>query len=243
MAINEEISKWAQWVSDRIKVPWQIIYSQWSMEQPGAITDPASYHYNLAGLTRNGVPGDWRKFSSVGEFANDYTYSFLLPNYPKTYGASTIDSFVSGLKNGLPGSYFGKESTESYAGKVKGVYNSLFGDTQPEAVASTPETGTTADTGFFKNWLEYWRKVWNGDIAGAEKVKSNFGKSSNPVAVVPKTIAKAEDTVNKTVDSWSKFLPSIFYVVAGLALLIVGLVLINSKTAVAVVTKGAAGSE
>lgn len=138
--INPEVWKWAEWVSSKIDVPPEIIYSQWAMEQPDGVMDPAKYNYNIAGLTVSGVPGKWRKYNSLAEFAHDYVYSFIMPNYPRAMGAKTVQDFVTGLKYGTIGSYYGTESIASYGGKVAAVHSRLFGGS-----GAVPTAGQVVD--------------------------------------------------------------------------------------------------
>lgn len=216
MSINEEIFRAAQWVSERIKVPAEIIYSQWAMEQPEAITDPAGYKFNLAGLTKKGVPGEWREYESLKDFADDYTYKFLLPLYPGTYGKSDVWEFVEGLKAGVVGSYFGKESVESYGGKVKSVYDRLFGGGQPQPVAVKSES-------YFERWKKYTGMILRGKIKEAEEYRAGWeiapGVTERDVS--EKAAKKVEEGNSWIVGK----LNSIFFVVAGVALLVVGLVI------------------
>lgn len=241
MSINKDIATWAKWVSEKIKVPWQIIYSQWAMEQPEAINDPASFHFNLAGLTKSGVPGDWRKYTNLEGFANDYTYSFLLPNYPKTYGANDIDTFVTGLKYGLPGSYYGRESIESYSGKVKAVYNSLFGSiTSSIGMGDVKEAEKIPET-YFDKWKKYSLLILQGKVKEAEEYRATWEVS--PGVTEADVTKKATKKVVEGNEWWKEKLGSIFYVLAGIALIVVGLVLMGKESAVNIVAKGVENNE
>lgn len=174
--INPEVWKWAEWVSSKIDVPPEIIYSQWAMEQPDGVTNPEKYHYNIAGLTVSGVPGKWRKYNSMAEFAHDYVYSFILPNYPLAVGSDSIDEFVHGLKKGIIGSYYGTESEASYGGKVKAVYNRLFGGesgseipTADQVVDDPPEEGGS--------WWEGIKRTLPSSLPGVGAAKIIWEKT------------------------------------------------------------------
>lgn len=251
MSINEDIAKWAKWVSERIKVPWEIIYSQWAMEQPEAIENPAKFAFNLAGLTKSGTPGIWRSYSNLEGFANDYTYGFLLPGYPKTYGTSTVQDFVRGLKNGLWGSYYGQESVESYAGKVQGKYNSIFGGADPTPAGTITDPLikggelTTWDQGIFdraKSWARDKLGLFNqpGDVPIKEEISSRKSVGL-PTADLEKTYANSPAGQKESGEGWDRVkawltnFPSLF---VGVVLVAVGLVVLTRQTVINTVKEG-----
>lgn len=174
MSINPEVFKWAKWASEKIDVPAEIIYAQWSLEAgESGIQNPAKRSYNLAGLTVSGTPGIWRKYSSLAEFASDYVYSFILPGYPQVVGTKTIDEFVRGLKFGKWGSYFGSESIESYGSKLKSRYKYLD--------FSAPNSSDSADGAELKHYKEpLWRKIWTNFLE-----KFGFKPKGSPVPPTP----------------------------------------------------------
>lgn len=164
MSINPEVWEWAKWASEKTGIPAEIIYAQWSLEAgEERIQNPASLNYNLAGLTVAGKPGVWRKYSSLAEFAWDYVYSFLLLGYPQAIGAKDIKSFVTGLKYGKWGSYYGEESIESYGSKLTSRYKLLFGNVPGEDKAIWEGQTIGPDT------RPKWRRVLDDFIYSMKK--------------------------------------------------------------------------
>lgn len=117
---SESWLPYAQNVGAATGVSPSIILAQWGMESAYG-TNAGSRFNNVAGMTRNGVPGDWQQFGTQGEFADAFS-ALLRRNYPQAVGSGDdLGAYASGLSHGITGSYFGGQSADSYAAAVAGA--------------------------------------------------------------------------------------------------------------------------
>mgnify|MGYP000880878402 CR=1 FL=1 len=248
MSVNPEVYKWAKWVSEKIQVPAEIIYAQWSLEAgESGIQSPANKNYNLGGLTVSGTPGIWRKYSSLAEFASDYVYSFILPGYPKVVGAETIDEFVLGLKQGKWGSYFGSESVESYGGKLKSRYKYLGFPASPGSSVSSASDTAELRAAHKPKWKQDWddfliklgfkhdfpeQPTPEEELRARQNIINEAKKKGEPI---PEEFQQKTDILQKYVQSQQDegikgILNKVLIVVIGIACFIVGAILLTKDT-------------
>lgn len=142
-------SSWAPYavsVGQRIGVDPNILLAQWGMES-GYGTNSGSRQNNVAGITRDGVPGHWASYGSQQDFADAFT-SLVQRMYPNAVNTgSDVNAYTQGLASGRSGSYFGTQSAASYAAAVQG------GESAIGRFASAV-TGTLAP-GYADNPIQY----------------------------------------------------------------------------------------
>lgn len=164
-----------------------VLLAQWGMESDYG-TNRGSQQNNVAGVTANGVPGQWASYSSPQAFSDAFS-DLLARNYSGTTGtgSNTMD-YVQALGSGRIGSYYGSQSADSYAAALQGAANRIAG-VAPDAVAS-------ADSGsWFGNamrWLTAAPPAGQttplvtlpSDKAGADKVAATLPALTANIAVV-----------------------------------------------------------
>jgi len=230
----------AKKIATELKIPWQWIFGQWAYESTSNGykfgSGLAMKNLNLGGIKGS---GNWRYYTSVDSFAEDYK-NLILKEYPKVAGASSIDAFATALsqhKGG--GSYFGGASVASYAAGIKARLQGVE-DVTATNTAYTPKAATITqhnETVYEK--LESWASnVLNGgstlgsdstaDVIAARKsvgldtteLESSYNKYS----------AANETALDKAIDAVSfdpsEYLDKGIWVVIGVAMFIMGLVLI-----------------
>lgn len=181
--VLDSVKNAAKWAGEQLNVPWQIILGQWAYEQPDGLANPAKYNYNIAGITSSGIPGQWRAYKSVQDFANDYV-TLIKSGYSNAIGSQTATEYASALKNGKWGSYFGGSSIESYASGIDARI-SQFGETVTTAASTgtSKSWGSLKDSPYLADRVKYWYMFLTGQSTDSPTLLKSWndtGEAYNP---------------------------------------------------------------
>lgn len=176
--VHPDVLKAAEWVSQEINVPRDVILGQWAFEQPSGVKNPEKFNFNIAGLTKKGKPGEWRAYGDIMEFARDYVYSFVLVNWPNAVNSKTPEQYAAALGSGIGGrKYYGDATPAAYASGIKTRIGQL----------EIPKTESLKIEPAGDSWLDLLQQGLSA---------ANIGIKLNPGIVDP--------TVEKTVQTGSE---------------------------------------
>lgn len=139
--VRNDILREAQRVSDMTGVPVQNIYGHWYHETGGFKNRGSRELNNLAGINVPGGRGqDYKKYSNLDEFGNDYAW--LLKNrYKEALRARSTDEYMAALKkkgyftgplqDAQRGAAYGAKQLPKTQGRYLGEYQGEFVPMQP----------------------------------------------------------------------------------------------------------------
>lgn len=156
---DQAVRPWANWAGQQIGVPGEFLFAKWKMESGNFDSSLAVNNLNLAGL--KGTDGKWKKFNSIGDFAQGYVKFLSTDRYQDARNQTDFWAWIRGLgyhNDRTRGGYYGNESPESYGNKVLSVLKGVTKNSSLPAAASvsnpSPNTSATLTTLTNLNKLE-----------------------------------------------------------------------------------------
>jgi Mannosyl-glycoprotein endo-beta-N-acetylglucosaminidase len=149
VSVVDQAKQLSQKVSEQTGIPADLIFSQWAHETGDFTNRGSTQLNNLAGINVPGGKGqDYRKFDSLEEFGNYYTYLMRKSGpYSSARNAKTPEQFAAALK---AGGYYG-DSESNYAAGLRSKESKYFGGSQyASSLTGTPGAAsivTNAPTG------------------------------------------------------------------------------------------------
>lgn len=184
------ISPYAEKASDILGIPAEWIAAHWAHETGYNI----NAKNNLAGIwaypsSPYGITG--KSYTNLDQFTGDYVKTLQNVRYLPALKANDVWGFAKGLKAG------GYASDPNYAyaktwGQASEMYKGAGSGSSGAGVP--PANSGDAGAGWFSTAKEYWKKIFSGDIAGAEGVIKDY-ETSQGMNVPHKVFSPGETAV------------------------------------------------
>ena len=173
----------AQEAAAKIGIPAGWIYAQWKLESGNFKNADAVAKNNYGAIF---IPGTTIKqtFSSINDFANYYA-NMIVNGYPQAKNSNSLEDYITALKYGKSGSYYGKQSISSYYDEVSG--NLASGVSQ---VNNSSENFITGQTPAFQNTT-----IGEENLSTKSKIQQWLESQKNKLYGVPDNATSIQDII------------------------------------------------